>query len=62
MTRLNRYLLPTEKLPPADAEARSHKLLVRGGYIRQMSAGLWTYLPLGWKAHENAVRVIRTRR
>ena len=37
----------------------SHKLLVRGGYIRQMGAGLWTYLPLGWKAHENVVGIVR---
>ena len=44
---------------PADAEARSHKLLVRGGYIRQMSAGVWTYLPLGWKAHQNVARIVR---
>jgi prolyl-tRNA synthetase len=57
--RASQLFLPTLRDAPADAEALSHKLLVRGGYIRQMSAGLWTYLPLGWKAHENAVRVIR---
>ena len=57
--RASQLFLPTLRDAPADAEARSHKLLVRGGYIRQMSAGLWTYLPLGWKTHENVVRIVR---
>src|SRR3712207_516470 len=57
--RASQLFLPTLRDAPADAEARSHKLLVRGGYIRQMSAGLWTYLPLGWKAHENVVAIVR---
>lgn len=57
--RASQLFLPTLRDAPADAEALSHKLLVRGGYIRQMSAGLWTYLPLGWKVHENVVRVVR---
>jgi prolyl-tRNA synthetase len=57
--RASQLFLPTLRDPPADAEARSHKLLVRGGYIRQMSVGLWTYLPLGWKVHQHAVRVVR---
>ncbi len=57
--RASQLFLPTLRDAPADAEAVSHKLLVRGGYIRQMSAGLWTYLPLGWKVHENVVRIVR---
>ena len=57
--RASKLFLPTLRDAPADAEAVSHKLLVRGGYIRQMSAGLWTYLPLGWKVHENVVRIVR---
>jgi prolyl-tRNA synthetase len=57
--RASQLFLPTLRDPPADAEARSHRLLVRGAYIRQMGAGLWTYLPLGWKVHENVVRVVR---
>ncbi|HEX5798661.1 MAG TPA: proline--tRNA ligase, partial [Gaiellaceae bacterium] len=57
--RASQLFLPTLRDAPADAEARSHKLLVRGGYIRQMSVGLWTYLPLGWKVHQHAVRVVR---
>ena len=57
--RASKLFLPTLRDAPADAEARSHKLLVRGGYIRQMSAGLWTYLPLGWRTHQNVVRIVR---
>ncbi len=59
MTRLSEYLLPTEKQPPADAEAVSHKLMVRAGLIRQMGAGMWTWLPAGWRVHQRAVRIIR---
>jgi prolyl-tRNA synthetase len=44
---------------PADAEAVSHRLLVRGGFVRQVSAGLWSYLPLGWKIHRKVEQVIR---
>ena len=59
MTRLSTYLLPTEKQPPADAEALSHKLLVRAGMARQLGAGLWTYLPAGWRVHQRVERIIR---
>jgi prolyl-tRNA synthetase len=59
MTRLSQYFLPTEKQPPADAEALSHKLLVRAGMIRQVGAGLWSWLPAGWRVHQKAVQIIR---
>src|SRR5712671_2193946 len=59
MTRLSQYLLPTEKDAPADAEAISHKLMVRAGLIRQMGAGLWTYLPAGWRVQRRVETVIR---
>src|SRR3954454_22010116 len=59
MTRLSAYLLPTEKEAPADAEALSHKLLVRAGMIRQVGAGLWSYLPAGWRVHQKAVQIVR---
>jgi prolyl-tRNA synthetase len=59
MTRLSHYVLPTEKQPPADAEALSHKLLVRAGMIRQLGAGLWTWLPAGWRVHQNVVQIVR---
>ena len=60
MPRLSEYLLPTEKSPPADAEAISHKLMVRAGLVRQMGAGLWTWLPAGWRVHERVVDIIRS--
>src|SRR2546430_4434797 len=59
MTRLSRYFLPTLKDSPADAEAVSHKLLVRAGLVRQVGAGLWTFLPAGWRAHRKAEQIIR---
>lgn len=59
MTRLSAYLLPTEKQAPADAEAISHKLMVRAGLIRQLGAGLWTYLPAGWRIHRKVEQIIR---
>ncbi len=59
MPRLTEYLLPTEKQAPADAEAISHKLMVRAGLIRQMGTGIWTWLPAGWKVHQRVVRIIR---
>src|SRR5271157_326912 len=59
MTRLSEYLLPTEKQPPADAEAISHKLMVRAGLIRQMGAGMWTWLPAGWRVHQRVAAIIR---
>jgi prolyl-tRNA synthetase len=59
VTRLSNFLLPTEKEAPADAEALSHKLLVRAGLIRQVSSGLWTFLPAGWRAHRKVEQIIR---
>ncbi len=59
MTRLSRYLLPTEKQAPSDAEAISHKLMVRAGLIRQIGAGMWTWLPAGWRVHQRVVGIIR---
>ncbi|HTX30008.1 MAG TPA: proline--tRNA ligase [Solirubrobacteraceae bacterium] len=59
MTRLSGYLLPTEREPPADAEAISHILLVRAGLIRQVGAGLWSWLPAGWRVHQRVVQIVR---
>ena len=59
MTRLSQYLLPTEKQAPADAEALSHRLMVRAGLVRQLAAGLWTFLPAGWRVHEAVVQIVR---
>src|SRR3954452_21098303 len=59
MTRLSQYFLPTVKEAPADAEAVSHKLLVRAGLIRQVGAGLWTFLPAGWRVHRKVEQIVR---
>jgi prolyl-tRNA synthetase len=59
MTRLSRYFLPTEREPPADAEALSHKLMVRAGLVRQVGSGLWTWLPAGWRVHQRVVQIVR---
>jgi prolyl-tRNA synthetase len=59
MTRFSRYFLPTEKQPPADAEALSHKLLVRAGMIRQVGSGLWTWMPAGWRVHRKVEQIVR---
>jgi len=57
--RASQLFIPTLREDPADADAVSHKLLVRGGFIRQVGAGIWTFLPLGWRVHENVVQIIR---
>jgi prolyl-tRNA synthetase len=59
VARASQLFLPTLRDDPADAEAASHKLLVRGGFIRQVSAGVWTFLPLGWRVHRKIVQIIR---
>ena len=59
IARASKLFLPTLREDPADADAASHKLLVRGGFIRQVGAGVWTYLPLGWRVHEKVVQIIR---
>jgi prolyl-tRNA synthetase len=59
VTRLSQYLLPTERQAPADAEAVSHRLMVRAGLVRQMGAGLWTWLPAGWRVHQRVAAVVR---
>ena len=57
--RATQLFFPTLRDDPADAEAVSHKLLVRGAFIRQVSTGLWTFLPLGWRVHEKVAQIIR---
>jgi prolyl-tRNA synthetase len=57
--RATRYSLPTLRDAPADAQATSHRLLVRAGFVRQIGAGLYSYLPLGWRSHRRAEQIIR---
>lgn len=59
MDRLTQTLLPTERQPPADAEAISHQLMVRAGLVRQVGAGLWTWLPAGLRVHRKVEQIIR---
>jgi prolyl-tRNA synthetase len=59
VTRLSQAFLPTLKDAPADAEAISHKLMVRAGLIRQMGAGLWSYLPAGLRVMRKVEAIIR---
>src|SRR3954468_21945739 len=59
IVRASTLFLPTLRDDPTDAEAVSHRLLVRGGFIRQVSAGLWSFLPLGWRVHRKVERIIR---
>src|ERR687887_277482 len=57
--RMSSLFLPTEREPPADAEALSHKLMVRAGLIRQVGAGMWTWLPPGWRLPPKAEQIVR---
>jgi len=59
VTRLSSYLLPTEKEAPADAEALSHRLMVRAGLVRQVGSGLWSWLPAGWRVHQRVTAIVR---
>src|SRR6476469_4845455 len=59
IARASQLFLPTLRDAPADAEAVSHKLLVRAGFIRQVSAGLWSFTPLGWRVHRKVEQIIR---
>lgn len=50
---------PTLRENPSDAEAVSHQLMLRAGYIRQISAGIYSYLPLAWRVIQNIEKIIR---
>src|SRR3989337_1182262 len=59
VARQSTLFIPTLRDDPADAEAASHRLLVRGGYIRKGGAGIWPSLPLGWRVHQKVVQIVR---
>jgi prolyl-tRNA synthetase len=59
MSRLSSYFLPTLRDDPADAEALSNKLMVRAGLIRQVGAGMWTFLPAGYRVVKRVEAIIR---
>ncbi len=57
--RWSQLFVPTLRDAPGDAVAPSHQLLVRGGFIRQLHAGHYSMLPLGWKVHQKVAQVVR---
>jgi prolyl-tRNA synthetase len=57
--RLSKTLIPTLKEAPAEAEVPSHILMVRGGYLRKVAAGVYSFLPLGWRVIQKVSRIIR---
>ena len=59
MARQSSLFLPTLRDDPADAEALSHRLMVRAGLVRQLGAGLWTWLPAGYRVIKKVEAVIR---
>ncbi len=59
IVRFSQAFIPTLKEAPADAQVASHKLLVRGGYIRQLGAGIYDYLPLAKRSLNKIEAVIR---
>ncbi len=59
MLRMSTLLLRTLRDDPADAEVASHRLLVRAGYVRRISAGIYSWLPLGYITFRNIERVVR---
>jgi prolyl-tRNA synthetase len=59
LLRMSSLFLRTLRDDPADAEVPSHRLLVRGGYIRRAAPGGFTWLPLGWRVFRNVERIVR---
>ena len=57
--RQSKLFMPTLKEAPADAVAESHKLMLRGGYVRQVTAGVYAYLPLGYRVLRKAEQIMR---
>ncbi|OHD63673.1 MAG: proline--tRNA ligase [Spirochaetes bacterium RBG_13_51_14] len=57
--RISRYILPTLKEDPSDAVVMSHRLMIRAGLIRKESAGMYVYLPLGWRVLRKIIDIVR---
>jgi prolyl-tRNA synthetase len=57
--RLSRAFLPTLKETPAEAQIVSHRLMLRAGLIRQTSAGIYAWLPMGWRALQRVEQIVR---
>jgi prolyl-tRNA synthetase len=59
MHRWSKLFVPTLREAPADAEVASHKFLLRAGYIRQLGAGIYNYLPLGQRSLNKIIGIVR---
>ena len=59
MQRWSQVFIPTLREAPADAEVASHKFLVRAGYIRQLAAGIYSYLFLGTRSFNKIMAIVR---
>ena len=59
MLRMSTLLLRTLRDDPADAEVASHKLLVRAGFVRRIAAGIYSWLPLGYRTYRKIENIIR---
>src|SRR3977135_2677165 len=57
--RMSQYFLPTLKENPAEAQIASHRLMLRAGLVRQTSAGIYAWLPLGFRVLKNIERIVR---
>ncbi|MCK5070475.1 MAG: proline--tRNA ligase, partial [Desulfocapsa sp.] len=57
--RFSQSLIPTLKETPAEAEVASHRLLLRAGFIRKLTTGIYTYLPLGLAAIRKVENIVR---
>ena len=57
--RLSRSLLPTIKENPAEAQIASHRLMLRAGLVRQVAAGIYAWLPAGWRVLKNIAEIVR---
>jgi prolyl-tRNA synthetase len=57
--RATALFMPTVKEDPADAEAISHKFMVRGGFVRQFASGIYVFLPLGWRVMARIFKILR---
>ena len=59
ITRWSKTIIPTLRDAPAEATTPSHQLLLRAGYIRQVAAGVYDYLPLAWRSLRNIEDFVR---
>ncbi len=57
--KASQLFFPTLREVPREAELISHQLLLRGGFVRSVAAGIYSYLPLGWRVHEKIAQIVR---